>query len=292
MGARLVGDDVCLEPHPLKLGQRVGCVGDEPDAEWAALALRRPAPGDRVLEVVGLLVEVAGLDPPSQVAGVDLDAEADATVHRDRQRLRPAHAAQARRQRDRARQRPAEAAPGDLREALVGPLDDPLGPDVDPRPGRHLAVHRQALGLEPAKLVPVVPLADQVRVGDQDARGPLVGAEDPNRLARLDEQRLVVAQLAQRPDDRVEGIPGTRRAPPASIDDQLVGVLGHLGIEVVHQHPHGRLLLPAPAGELCAPRGTDRARAAHRSTPIASSTAPMSSPLATRRSIASSSGAR
>ena len=41
----------------------------------------------------------------------------------------------------------------------------------------------------------------------------------------------------------------------------MVGVLGDLGIEVVHQHPHGRFLRPAPAGQGGAARGTDRARA-------------------------------
>ena len=49
VGAGLVGDDVGLEAHALELRQRVGRVGDEPDAERAALAFRRPAAGDRVL---------------------------------------------------------------------------------------------------------------------------------------------------------------------------------------------------------------------------------------------------
>ena len=89
MGAGLVGDDVRLEAHPLERRQRVGRVGDESDAERAPLALRRPAAGDRVLEVVRLLVEVAGLDAPPQVAGVDLDAERDAAVHRDRRAAAP-----------------------------------------------------------------------------------------------------------------------------------------------------------------------------------------------------------
>src|SRR5678815_1094147 len=55
--------------------------------------------------------------------------------------------------------------------------------------------------LEAAKLVPVVPVTDQVRVGDQNARRPLVGAEHPDRFARLDQQGLIVAQRAQRPHD-------------------------------------------------------------------------------------------
>ena len=77
-------------------------------------------------------------------ARIDVDAQRHAVVHRDRQRLGAAHAAEAGGERDRAGQRAAEAAPADLGEALVGALEDPLGADVDPRAGRHLAVHRQA----------------------------------------------------------------------------------------------------------------------------------------------------
>ena len=136
----------------------------------------------------------AALDP----VGIDVDAQRDAVVHRDRQRLGAAHAAEAGRERDRAGERAAELAPGDLGEALVGALQDPLGADVDPRPGRHLAVHREAERLEPAELLPVRPLRHEVGVGEQDPRRPLVGAEHADRLARLDEHRLVVGERPQR----------------------------------------------------------------------------------------------
>ncbi len=35
--------------------------------------------------------------------------------------------------------------------------------------------------------------------------------------------------------------------PGAAIDDQIVGSLGHLRIEVIHQHAQGGFLLPALA---------------------------------------------
>ncbi len=96
--------------------------------------------------------------------------------------------------RDRAGERAAEPAPGDLGEALVGALQDPLGADVDPRAGGHLAVHREPERLEAAELRPVRPVGDEVGVGDEHTRRPLVGAEHADRLARLDEQRLVVGE--------------------------------------------------------------------------------------------------
>ena len=90
-----------------------------------------------------------------------------------------------------------------------------------------------------------------------------MGAEDADGLARLDEQRLVVAERAQLADDRVERLPGARRAAGAAVDDEVVGPLGDVGVEVVHQHPQRRLLRPALARELGAAGRAHLARALH-----------------------------
>ena len=43
----------------------------------------------------------------------------------------------------------------------------------------------------------------------------------------------------------------------AAVDDEVLGVLGDLGVEVVHQHPQRRLGLPRPRGQLGAVGGVD-----------------------------------
>ena len=179
------------------------------------LAARRrlARPGQRLGRVVGQPVDVADLEPPAGARLVDLDGEADALVHRHGQRLGAAHPAQAGGQRHRPAQRPAEVLAGRLGERLVRALQDALGPDVDPRPGGHLAVHHQAGPLELAEVLPGRPLADEVRVGDEHPRRPLVRPQDADRLADLDEQGLVVGERAQLADDRVEGLPA--RGPRA-----------------------------------------------------------------------------
>src|SRR5574338_309107 len=139
---------------------------------------------------------------------------------------------------------------GGLGEGLVGALDDSLRGDVDPGAGGHLAVHRQPGALQLAELLPGGPVRHQVGVGDQHPWAVARRAQDADRLARLDQQRLVVGQAAELVDDGVEGLPAARRATGAAVHDQVVRILGDLGVEVVHEHPQRRLLLPAAAGQL------------------------------------------
>ena len=145
-------------------------------------------------------------------------------------------------------------------EGLVGALQDALGADVDPRAGRHLAVHGEAQGVEAAELVPVGPVADQVGVGDEHARRlswvwkTPTGLPDCTSRVSSSPRRLSVAH------DGVEGLPVARRLAGAAVDDEVVGALGDLGVEVVHEHAQGGFLLPALAADLRAPRGAHETR--------------------------------
>ncbi len=158
-------------------------------------------------------------------------------------------------------------------KGLIGSLQDSLGSYVDPRSGGHLAEHREPQFVQPAELLPGRPLRYQVGVRDEDPRRPLVGPEDAHRLAGLDEKRLLGPELSQARDDRVISSPAARRLASAPVDDQLVGMLGDIGVEVVHQHAHRRFLRPAFARELAAVRCTHGARStSHRVTVRADST--------------------
>ena len=126
--------------------------------------------------------------------GIDLDRQADAAVHRHRERLRAAHAAEAGGHHEPSLQGAAEVLAGAFGERLVGPLQDALRADVDPGAGGHLAEHGEAERLEAAEFVPGRPARHEVRVGDQHPRRLVVRAEDADRLAALHQQRLVVFQ--------------------------------------------------------------------------------------------------
>ncbi len=251
-------------PRRSSSGKDRGGVADQADGDGLALLLVGDDAIDRVVEVVGDLVEVAVLDAAPKSGRVDVDDQAGALVHRDGERLRAAHAAAAGGDRERARERAAEPLRGDGREGLVRALQDPLRADVDPRAGGHLAVHRQAEVLEAAELRPGRPVADEVGVGEEHAGRPLVRLEDADRLAGLHEHRLVALEVRQRAHHGVEAGPVAGRLAGAAVDDELVGVLGHLGVEVVHEHAQGGLLRPALRGEGRAARGADGAGAGDR----------------------------
>ena len=80
-----------------------------------------------------------GADPPAEPIGrglrdgvVHVGDQAGALVHRDRQRLGPAHAAAAGGDAEPAGEGPPKVLPAALGEGLVGALQDALCADVDP----------------------------------------------------------------------------------------------------------------------------------------------------------------
>ena len=250
VGRGLVGHDVDRSAAGEQLREDIGGVAEQADGQGLVFVPGRDRAADGVADIIGLLVEVAVLDPPADPGLVAVHADGHAAVHGDGQRLRAAHAAQSGGQRDRARQGPAEALGRDGGERLVGALQNPLGADVDPRARGHLAVHGEAELLQAAELLPGRPLRDQVGVGDEHPRRPFVRAEHADRLAGLDEQGLVLIEALQGPDDRRVGVPAPGGAAGPAVHDELVGVFGHLGVEVVHQHAHRALGGPALAAEL------------------------------------------
>ena len=260
VGRGLVGQHVGHDAAPHQFGHDLGGVADQADRQRLPLRASRRAPGAAPRRGRGTCgrgsrlcrrrsMRAGSTSTPRKAAPFMVAASGCAPPMPPRPAVTTSRPGQACR-------RSAGGAGG---ERLVGALQDALRADVDPAAGRHLAVHRQAHRLQPAELLPRRPLRHQQAVGDQHARGQLVRAEDADRLARLHQQRLVVFELAQGGDDGVEVVPGARRLAGAAVDDEAVGVLGHLGVEVVHEHAQGRFLDPALAGALGAARGTDDA---------------------------------
>ena len=168
-----------------------------------------------------------------------------------------AHAAAAAGEGDGAGEGAAESFAGDGAEGFEGALEDSLGGDVDPGAGGHLAVHDEAFGFEFAEFGPGGPVTDKVGVGDEDAGCPGVGFPDGDGFAGLDEEGFVGVEVFECGDDGVEGVPVAGGFAGATVDDEVVGAFGYLGVKVVHEHAHGRFGLPGFGGEGGAAGGAD-----------------------------------
>ena len=89
-------------PSSRSRGSASAAFARTPMLKRLALRLRVACIADRGVEIRGFLVEVARRDAARDAVAVDIDAQRHATVHRDRERLRAAHAAEARGECDRA----------------------------------------------------------------------------------------------------------------------------------------------------------------------------------------------
>src|SRR5438093_1194456 len=255
VSARLVCYNVWPNLAFNELGMDVGTIPDQADRQRGSARLRLEGHLEGLVELEDDPIAISVRHAPPNPGLVDLDVEAHAFVHLDRERLRASHAAHAARQDESAFQRAAEMFPRARRERLVRPLDDPLGPDVRPSAGRHLPVHREAQLLELVERLPVRPLRDEVGVRDQDPWSIAVRLEDRHRLAALHDEGLVVAEGLERLDDPMECLPVPRGLAGAPVDDEIVRLLRVF--EIVLEHPEDGLLPPALAPQRWPARGLD-----------------------------------
>ena len=283
---RLIGQHIGDEAAADQLRQHLGAIADQADRQRPARPLRLVAPAQRFVQRRRRAVEVARVEAALDARRIHFDHQADGVVHRGGERLGAAHSAEPAAQHDAPLERSPEMALRHGAERLVRALQNSLRPDVNPRARGHLAVHDEALSLELAEHLPCRPATDQVRVGDQDAGRFGMRREHTHRLSRLHQQRLVVLERRQRPTYGVERRPVAHRLAGAAVHDELVRPLGHLRVQVVHEHPQGGLLNPTLAGALRSPRRADDSGGTH----VASgSNFPARIPAATR-SISAVSG--
>ena len=133
-------------------------------------------------------------------------------------------------------------------------------------------------------MLPVGPARHEVGVGEQHARRIGVRAEHSDGLARLDQQRLIVLERAQRGHDLLEAAPVAGRLADTAVHHQILRPLGDLRIQVVHEHAQRRLGEPAAAAEVRAARGAQRRAGGGLGHGVTSAgVGGQSSPMAARR---------
>lgn len=181
-----------------------------------------------------LRINITGAQAEIDAGFIAFDGEAAGARHDSGQRLRAAHAAKTAGQDPFALQVAVIVLAAGLDKGFIGALHDALRANVNPRTGRHLAVHRKAFLIQLVEMIPVRPMRHEVGIGDQHTRRILVGAEDADRLAGLHDEGFILVQVLQRRDDPVEIVPGARGAANAAINHQFVRPFGDIRIEIVH----------------------------------------------------------
>ena len=257
VGAGLVGDHVRAHATAYQFRQDFGSVAQQGDGDGLAFGAVLGDARQGVVEIGGLLVDVTAAQAKIDAGLLAFDVQRAGAGQGGGQRLGAAHAAQACGQHPATSEVAGVVLTTGFDEGFIGALDDALAADVDPATGGHLAVHGQALGIQLVEVLPARPMRHQVGVGDQHARCVAVGLEHADRLAGLHQQGLVVIQVGQALDDLVIALPVACGAADAAVHHQLLGILGHVRVEVVHQHAQRRFGQPALGGERGATRGAD-----------------------------------
>ena len=257
MGTGLVGDHVRAHTALDQFRQDLGRVTQQRDGNGFAFFRVFGDTGQRVVEVGGLLIDITAGQAEIDADLLALDVQRARAGQCRGQRLCAAHAAETGGEDPTAFQIAVVMLATGFNEGFVGALDDALAADVDPAAGSHLAVHSQALGIQFVEVFPTGPVRNQVGVGDQHARGVAMGLEHADRFAGLHQQGFVVVQIGEALDDLVVALPITCGAANAAVHHQLFRVLGHLRVEVVHQHAQRCFSQPAFGGELVTAGGAD-----------------------------------
>jgi hypothetical protein len=145
---RLVGDDrdrAAALDHRFEQRHRVR---DDADARGTAIASGIGGGGDRLVDATHHTVEIARVDAAPRARLVHLGDETHAAVHRHRERLRAAHAAEPGRQHDATRERAAAVPRRGLGERLERALHDAPASRCRSTSPRSSAVHRETFALE------------------------------------------------------------------------------------------------------------------------------------------------
>ena len=195
MGAGLVGNHIRAHAATHQFGQHVGGVGTQADGNRTAFGGVFFDACQRIVQIVGLLVQITGTQAEVDAGLLAFDVQRAGASQGSGQGLRAAHTAQTGGEDPFAAQIAAVVLAAGFDEGFVSALYDALRADVNPAAGGHLAVHRQAFGVQFVEVFPSGPVRHQIGIGQQHARRVFVGFEHAHRFAGLNQQGLVVVQL-------------------------------------------------------------------------------------------------
>ena len=229
------------------LWQQLGRITQQSHRHSAPRSCVSHDPGQRIVEITCLLIQIARAQPKIDSTLLALDDQGRRAGEARRQRLRAPHTAQASAQNPAPRKISTEMLSCRFCKRLIGALHNALSTDVDPGSRRHLPEHHQTRSIELVKVLPGGPARHQIGVGDQHPRRILMGTKHTDGFARLNQQGLVGCERFEGLEDSLEAIPVSRCLADPAVHHQGLGILCDLGIQIVLNHPPGALDQPVAA---------------------------------------------
>src|SRR6266705_2369003 len=152
MRAGLVGQYIGNDAAFDDFRQDIGAVTDETNRNRLSIFARRVDQFERLIKRPCDLIAITAFQSLLDARWIDIYSEKDGAVHGGGERLGATHSAQAAGQNKFSFKRPAEMFASGGGKRLKCSLHDSLAADVNPRAGRHLAVHGQSQSLEAVEL--------------------------------------------------------------------------------------------------------------------------------------------
>ena len=247
VGGGEIGDDVGHDAPVDNLAVDGRGIADEPDDSARFL---RTQQRECLVEIIGHCREVTAGKGAGALVLVNLDDEAATADEGDGERLGRAHASEPGRENEPMGERATEVLSTNSLQELVDALEHALKPDVLPVAGGQATPHHQTAVTQLVEVLRRRVVADDIATGHDHEWGVGRAREDRNRLARLHDKRLVLAEVLESCHDPGVGVPVPGGFSSRRVDDQVLGTLADL--ENVLEHSQDRFLPPAPTAQLSA----------------------------------------
>ena len=240
VAAGLVAHQIHVDVLLIEVLQQIHHVAVVGDGAGRAVRQVPPGHGQGLVQAAGALADPALVVPGLDAGVVHLGDDGHRPGDLRRLALGSAHAPQPGGHEQPPRQVPvggdAQLQPPGVEQGVEGAVDDALGPDVHPAPGGHLAVVGHPQGGGPVEVLLVVEGAHHQAVGDDAPGGQLVGVEQPQGVAGHDHQGLLVGHHLQVLLDEAILHPVLADLSGLPVGHQLIGVEGHVEVQVVVDH--------------------------------------------------------
>ena len=235
MGWRLVCDDVWRNISLYQFGMHYGGIAHQTYRQWYLFGFGVRNPSKSFIKIIRHLIAITFFNLFFYAFSSHLYAQDYTLVHGYSQWLCSAHTSHARSEHKfTLKSIGIKYLFGKRRKGLVRSLQDALSADINPAPRRHLTVHSKSHFIVSVKHLLFGPCRHQIRVGNDDARGPFMRSGNIHRLPGLNAQGFIVLECFEGINDSLIFLPVPGCTPGSAIHNEFFRLDGDIGIKIVH----------------------------------------------------------